>query len=227
MYWCSQPIASLPKVPHVPMKFDDSLPVIPPPAHLHQLITHVDAAHANELRQRCSTTGYGCCLAGGVMACCSHTQSICAQSSTEAELIVANAAAKVPKYLRFILHELGYTQTEPTPIYEDITRLGLWQVRTAPISYPLLPASPMRSRTEDRQKSLVTNHSCTQKRTQDLSWKVEQPKNILSPLTFSLPRKPKSVCLFCFNYLKSSQNFVSDHGLQDFCQPLRARRRCF
>jgi len=37
----------------------------------------------------------------------------------EAELIAANAAAKVTKHLRFILHELGYTQTEPTPIYED------------------------------------------------------------------------------------------------------------
>jgi len=44
-----------------------------------------------------------------------------------------------------------------------IDRLGLWQVRTAPISYPLLPASPIQSRTEDRLKSLVTNHSCTQK----------------------------------------------------------------
>jgi len=36
----------------------------------------------------------------------------------EAELIAANAAAKVTKYLHFILRELGYTQTEPTPIYE-------------------------------------------------------------------------------------------------------------
>jgi len=49
----------------------------------------------------------------------SRTQSICAQSSTEAELIAANAAAKVTKYLQFILHELGHTQTEPTPIYKD------------------------------------------------------------------------------------------------------------
>jgi len=63
--------------------------------------------------------GYGCCLASGVVAYRSRTQSICAQSSTEAELIAANAVAKVTKYLRFILHELGYTQTEPTPIYED------------------------------------------------------------------------------------------------------------
>jgi len=83
------------------------------------LIAHVNAAHANDLRQRRSTMGYGCCLAGGVMAYRSRTQSICAQSSTEAELIATNAAAKVTKYLRFILHELGHTQTEPTPIYED------------------------------------------------------------------------------------------------------------
>jgi len=77
MYWRTEPVDSLPEVPHTPMKFDDSLPVIPPPSHLRQLITHVDAAHANELRQRRSTTGYGCCLAGGVVAYRSRTQSIC------------------------------------------------------------------------------------------------------------------------------------------------------
>jgi len=101
------------------MQFDESLPVILPPSHLRQLITHVNAAHANELRQRRSTTGYGCSWAGGDVAYCSRTQSICAQSSTEAKLIAANAAAKVTKYLRFILHQLGCTQTEPTPIYKD------------------------------------------------------------------------------------------------------------
>jgi len=108
-----------PEVSDDPLKFDDSLPAIPPLTHLRQLIAHVDAAHANELRQHHSTTGYGCCLAGGVVAYCSCTQSTCAQSSTEAELIAASAAAKVTKYLCFILHELGCTQTEPTPIYED------------------------------------------------------------------------------------------------------------
>jgi len=62
---------------------------------------------------------HGCCLASGVVACCSSTQSVCAQRSTKAELTAANAAAKVTKCLQFILHELGYTQTEPTPICED------------------------------------------------------------------------------------------------------------
>jgi len=54
-----------------------------------------------ELCQHRSTTGYGCCLAGGVVACWSRAQSVCAQSSKEAKLIAAIA-----------------TQTEPTPIYE-------------------------------------------------------------------------------------------------------------
>jgi len=109
MHWRSEPVETLPEVPYVSMMFDDTLPIIPPPSHLRQLITHVNATHANELRQHWSTTGYGCCLAGGGVAYRSRTQSICAQSSTEAELIAANAAAKVTKYLRFILHELGYT----------------------------------------------------------------------------------------------------------------------
>jgi len=34
MYWRLESVASLPEVPYVPMKFDDSLPVIPPLSHL-------------------------------------------------------------------------------------------------------------------------------------------------------------------------------------------------
>jgi len=34
VHWRSEPVESLPEVPHVSMKFDDSLPVIPPPSHL-------------------------------------------------------------------------------------------------------------------------------------------------------------------------------------------------
>jgi len=34
MYWHSEPVASLPEVPCVPMKFHESLPIIPPPSRL-------------------------------------------------------------------------------------------------------------------------------------------------------------------------------------------------
>jgi len=114
MHWCWEPVASLPEVPHVPVTFNKSLPVFPPPSHLRQLIGNVNAACANEFRHRRSTVGHGCCLAGGVVACCSCTQSVCVQKSTEAELTAANAAAKVTKHLRFILHELRCTQTDGT-----------------------------------------------------------------------------------------------------------------
>ena len=49
----------------------------------------------------------------------SKTQTITASSSTEAEFIAAVSAAKTARYLRSVLHELGMTQTEPTPIFED------------------------------------------------------------------------------------------------------------
>jgi len=120
VHWRSEPVDSPPPVSYDPMNFDDSLPIIPPPSHLQQLITHVDAAHAKKLHHRRSTKGYyGCCLAGGVVAHRSCRQSICAQSSMEAELIAVNATTKVTNYLHYILHELGYTQTEPTTIYEN------------------------------------------------------------------------------------------------------------
>ena len=58
-------------------------------------------------------------LCGGVVAYRSKTQSITATSSTEAEFIAAVTAAKIARYLRAILRELGFRQRAPTPIYED------------------------------------------------------------------------------------------------------------
>ena len=42
-----------------------------------------------------------------------------AGSSTEAELIAAVTAAKLARYLRCVLKQLGEEQTEPTDIYID------------------------------------------------------------------------------------------------------------
>ena len=49
----------------------------------------------------------------------SKSQSICAQSSTEAEFIAAVDAAKTAKYLRQILSQLGMPPEGPTKIYCD------------------------------------------------------------------------------------------------------------
>ena len=79
----------------------------------------VDAAHANDLRKRRSTTGYAFMLCGAVIAYKSKTQSITATSSTEAEFIAAVAAAKTAKYLQSILSDLGMPPRGPTRLYED------------------------------------------------------------------------------------------------------------
>ena len=79
----------------------------------------MDAAHANDLRNRRSTTGYAFTLAGGAISYRCKTQSITATSSTEAEFLAAVTAAKQARYLRAVLFELGFGQESPTPIYED------------------------------------------------------------------------------------------------------------
>jgi hypothetical protein len=120
-FWRSHPNLSLPLV--VPQGTDvstlESFPGLPIGACPSQLIGYVDAAYANELRKRCSTTGYAFTLAGGAIAYRSKTQPTTATRSTEAEFIAAVAAAKIAKYLRSIRAELGFPQTEPTPLYED------------------------------------------------------------------------------------------------------------
>ena len=37
----------------------------------------------------------------------------------EAEFIAAVSAAKIAKYFCLVLNELGFTQSKPTPLYED------------------------------------------------------------------------------------------------------------
>ena len=95
------------------------LPDFPIPDKPGQLLGFVDAAHANDLRRRRSTTGYAFLLNFGVISYRSKTQSTTATSSTEAEFIAAVTAAKHAKYLRAVLLELGYPQDGPTPLYED------------------------------------------------------------------------------------------------------------
>lgn len=79
----------------------------------------VDAAFGNVKTKRKSTTGYSIMLAGACIAYRSKTQTQTALSSTEAEFYAAVSVAKVARYLRSILQELGYPQTRPTLIYED------------------------------------------------------------------------------------------------------------
>jgi hypothetical protein len=119
MFWRKEPLHHLPHVKYIIPSRDQSLPKVPSVVDHFQVCGYVDAAYANDLHKRRSTTGYGFVLCGGVIAYQSQTQKLTATSSTEAEFYAAGTAAKVARYLRFIMHELGFTQTRPTPLFED------------------------------------------------------------------------------------------------------------
>jgi len=57
-------------------------------------VAFLDATHANDLRNRQSTTGYAFLLWGGAISNRCKTQSITATSSTKAEFLAAAATAK-------------------------------------------------------------------------------------------------------------------------------------
>jgi len=79
----------------------------------------LDAAHANDLRNRRSTTGYAFLLCGGAISYRCKTQSITATSSTEAEFLAAVATAKHARYMRAIMSDLGFPPKGPTTMYCD------------------------------------------------------------------------------------------------------------
>jgi Reverse transcriptase (RNA-dependent DNA polymerase) len=121
LFWRAEEVPELPCGKH-------SLYVDPPPVILpafpafedpHRLYGFVDAAYATDLTSRRSVSGLCCMMAGAAVVFKSKQQDVVACSSTEAEFVAAVQLAKVVKYLRSILHQLNYSQTDPTPIYED------------------------------------------------------------------------------------------------------------
>lgn len=102
------------EVPHI-----DSLPPFPPIQRAFTLFGFVDAAHATDPTTRRSVSGYAFTYGGTVVAYRCKLQSTVATSSTEAEFIAAVSAAKVAKYLRSILSDLGHLHDGPTILFED------------------------------------------------------------------------------------------------------------
>jgi hypothetical protein len=84
-----------------------------------QLVAYSDSDFAGDVTDRKSTTGYVMMLGNCAISWCSKKQPIITLSSTEAELVAANAAAKEIKFLRNLLKDLGLEQKEPTILYVD------------------------------------------------------------------------------------------------------------
>jgi hypothetical protein len=76
------------------------------------------ATHSpTDLRTRRSVTCLSFCLAGGAIAFKSKLQPTVATNSADSEFIAAVLAAKIAKYLRSILIELGFPPSGPTLLY--------------------------------------------------------------------------------------------------------------
>ena len=74
---------------------DAILPPFPVDINQPKLMTFVDAAYANNQRNRRSTTGFVFTYCGGAIVYRSKTQSVTALSSTEAEFFAAVSCAKI------------------------------------------------------------------------------------------------------------------------------------
>jgi hypothetical protein len=109
---------TLPKSSWIRSVHPSELPPFPI-TDLSDLAGFLDAAHANDLRNRRSTTGYAFVLCGGAISYRCKTQSITATSSTEAEFMAAVMTAKHAKYLRAIMTQLGFAPTGPTVLFCD------------------------------------------------------------------------------------------------------------
>jgi hypothetical protein len=80
----------------------------------------VDADYASNLTDRRSTTGYVIKLAGGPIAWGSRRQTVCAQSSAEAELIALSTVSKLVTWFINLLNEIGIPYLDlPVVIRED------------------------------------------------------------------------------------------------------------
>jgi Reverse transcriptase (RNA-dependent DNA polymerase)/GAG-pre-integrase domain len=120
LYWRPTRVSSLPDgtdTPHTPTA--DTLPAFPTDISPFALVGYVDAAYGTDSSTRRSVTGLAFTLGGGAIAFRSKLQPVVATSSTEAEFIAAVQAAKMAKYLRSVLNDLGFTQDIATPIYCD------------------------------------------------------------------------------------------------------------
>ncbi|CAL3971562.1 unnamed protein product [Diplocarpon coronariae] len=83
---------------------------------------YCDADYAGDIGSAKSTTGFSFYLANCLFSWKSKLQSIIAQSTTEAEYMAINSAAKEAVYIKQILLELGFYIQNKLPLYTDNNR---------------------------------------------------------------------------------------------------------
>jgi hypothetical protein len=82
-------------------------------------MAYADADWGKDLDTRRSRTGYVIYMLNSAIIWSSKLQSSTALSSTEAEYIALATCARITVWLRTLLSELGFPQSDPTGIFED------------------------------------------------------------------------------------------------------------
>lgn len=95
---------------------------------------YADADWGGDKEDRKSTTGYIFLLCNAPVTWASKKQSTIAVSSTEAEYLAASQATKEALWLRKLLSECGFPQTNPTVIFED--NQGCIALSENPVHHP-------------------------------------------------------------------------------------------
>jgi hypothetical protein len=80
---------------------------------------YADADWAGNKENSKSTSGYVFLLAGGAISWRSRLQTLVALSSTEAEYVALAEAGQETQWLRQMLEDLNFPQTEPTRMWQD------------------------------------------------------------------------------------------------------------
>jgi hypothetical protein len=93
---------------------------------INQLWGYVDSDWAGCIDTRKSTTRYLLMFNGAAVSWKSKRQNVVALSSAEAEFMAASALVQEVIYIRKLLQRLGYTQSGPTPIFEDNRTCIAW-----------------------------------------------------------------------------------------------------
>ena len=86
----------------------------------------VDSDWAGCQDTRRSTSGFTLMLNGAAVSWKSKRQTVVALSSAEAEFVAASSLVQEVIYTRRLLEKLGFSQTEPTVIYEDNRTCIAW-----------------------------------------------------------------------------------------------------
>ena len=118
MFWRRLPLRDLPQVNFAFASVDKDVPEFPffNPDDLWAIM---DASYGTDLKNRKSVTGLAVMYCNTAIAWKSKLQDTVATSSTEAEFIAAVHTAKIVKYLRSVMKELGLLQSGPTKMLVD------------------------------------------------------------------------------------------------------------